>query len=353
MNNSKKRRTIKYDVMRILMSLFVICIHTPLPDSISGNRLLSNFVMAFLFQCNGIFYMLSGKFNLCKSFDCKKDYIHYYINKFVTILLPYGMVSCLLVLLNVIVSKQYCNMNGYIYQCIEAFFMTNASNHLWFVCALIGILVSVPFLSKMVKAMNDYELKILFFVGIIWNIIAIYLTSDLGFSFRINGWFLWGWIFIFFLGYFCDKIINDKNIKIIYCLGIVGLIISVLGNTYSENFQNAHDLSAGYILFTMSCYLFLERHISIKNELAEKFISYIAKYSFLAYMLHYFILNNITAKLYPPPHTEWADLLYYFYFNNISNFLFVFNYRFICFNKTNTNISLKIIKRTPMSPFFE
>lgn len=298
MEYSARERSINYDFMRVLMSLFVICIHTSLPAYINDNRLLSNFISVFLFQCNGIFFMISGKFNLCKKFECKKDYANYYANRFESILVPYGIVTCLLVLLEIIVSKQHCNLNGYIYQCIVAFFSTNASNHLWFICCLIGFLISTPFLAKMVTAMKDDELKVLFAIGICWNIIAIYLTADLGVSFNISGWFLWGWIFVYFLGYFCDRIINDNNVKIIYCLGITGFIISVLGKTYLDIFKYSTDLSVGFIFFTMSCYLFLQRHIVINNKrnVFIPIVTYMARYSFVAYMVHYFIIHNITNK---------------------------------------------------------
>lgn len=268
---------------------------------IGNNKMLANFFWAFILQCNGVFYMMSGKFNLCKNFECKMDYIKYYIDKFVSIIIPYGVGTCLLVLLEVIISKQYCNLNGYIYRCFEAFFSTNATGHLWFVCTLIGILVGNPFLAKMVTSMKDEELKVLFGVGIVWNFITIYLVNDLGFSIGISGWFLWGWVFIYFLGYFCDRIINDKNVKMIYCLGIVGLIITVFGMTYLKTFKYSTDLSVGYILFVMSCYLFLQRHISINSKMMKKvfspIVTYMAKYSFVAYIMHFFILNNFARKL--------------------------------------------------------
>lgn len=297
MKSNVRERAIQYDFMRVLMSLFVICIHTSLPDYINDNKLLYNFIIVFLLQCNSLFFMMSGKFNLCKSFESKKDYIDYYINKFISILVPYGIISCLLVLLDFLISEQPFNLNGYIYQCIKAFFSSNASNHLWFVCILIGFLISTPFLAKMVSAMKDDDLKVLFSVGIAWNIIAIYLVTDLGFSFGISGWFLWGWIFVFFLGFYCDRIINDKNVKIVYCLGILGYIISVLGNTYLAIFTNATDLSIGFILFTMSCYIFLQRNIVINNKYSKKLVTYMAKYSFAAYMIHFFLIGNVTNKL--------------------------------------------------------
>lgn len=301
MESKGKEREISYDFMRVLMSLFVVCTHAGIASRLSGgNKLLYNFFYVFLIQCNSIFFMLSGRLNLCKKFEDKKDYISYYINKFVTIIIPYGIVTCLLVLVEIIISEQPWNLNAYIYQCYEAFFSTNAGSHLWFVCTLIGLLASTPFLSKMVSTLKDEELRILFVVGIIWNVIAIYLTADLGISFGISGWFLWGWIFVYFSGYFCDRIVCDKNVRIFYCLGIIGYIVTVFGMSFLEIFKYPTDLSVGFILFTMSCYLFMQRHIKINNEKLKKtfcpVISYMAKYSFVAYMVHVVVLHSMESR---------------------------------------------------------
>lgn len=60
-----KKRVVRYDFMRVLMSLFVICVHTGFPSFISSNNLLNNSIRSFLVVCNGVF-MISGKFNLRK-----------------------------------------------------------------------------------------------------------------------------------------------------------------------------------------------------------------------------------------------------------------------------------------------
>lgn len=324
MNNNTKDRAINYDCMRVLMSFFVICLHAGIASRLSHDNsivILSNLISTFLVQCNGVFYMISGKFNLCKKFECKKDYINFYINKFISIIVPYGIVSCLLVLCEMIISEQPWNFNGYIYQCYAAFFSTNASSHLWFVCTLIGMLASTPFLSKMASAMKDEELKILFGICIIWNVIAIYLTADLGISFGINGWFFWGWLFIYFLGYFCDRIVCDKNVGIFYCLGIIGFIITVLGMSFLEIFKYSHDLSVGYVLFSMSCYLFMQRHLTIKNETLKKIlcplITYMAKYSFGAYMVHIIVMHGVEIIF----EGLWPTIIFTFIFSYLVSIL--------------------------------
>lgn len=283
-----KKRAVRYDLMRILMSLFVICIHATFPFSISGNKLLNNSIRTFLFMCNGVFFMISGKFNLKKNFESKLDYYNYYTDKFINIILPYGIISCILVK---IVDKPH-GIRNLFYASVRAFFSTNGQNHLWFMCCLIGMLVSAPFLAKMLNSMEKFELKLLFSIGIIWSVFAVYLTSDLGISFAISSFFLWGWIFYFWLGYFTERVVDDGNIKIFYGLGILGYIFTIWGETYLTTFVNPTDLSAGFMFFTLACYLFMERHMEVTNEVVKRCISFLGKYSFLAYMVHYAILKE-------------------------------------------------------------
>lgn len=229
-----KKRVVRYDFMRVLMSLFVICVHTGFPSFISSNNLLNNSIRSFLVVCNGVFFMISGKFNLRKNFESKSDYYNYYTDKFISIIVPYGIISCILVK---IVDKPQ-GIKNFIYLCIQAFFSTNCQNHFWFMCCLIGMLVSAPFLAKMLNSMKKFELKLLFSIGIIWSIIAIYLTTDFGIAFSITSFFLWGWLFYFWLGYFTERVVDDRNIKIFYILGILGYIITVWGETYLTTFVN-------------------------------------------------------------------------------------------------------------------
>ena len=291
----KKERLINYDCMRLLMSFLVMGIHTPFPQWINNNQLLYNLVICFFFQCNGVFFMLSGSFCLSKNFKCKQDYIDYYVSKFINIFIPY----CIATGIIVFSEKQFSNINQYISKYIEAFYVTNNTNILWFMNWLIDMLVSAPFLAKMLVNMRNFELKILFKVGIVWNFISYYLTENFGTTFPFFGWFLSLWLFVFILGYVSDRIINDTNIKIIYCLGIVGFIITVLGLTYLEIFVQSTSVSVGYIFFTMSCYLFIKRTFNVNNSHLKKIISFLAQHSFFAYMIHIIVLNQCRKYITP------------------------------------------------------
>ena len=67
--------------------------------------------------------MISGKFNLRKNFESKSDYYNYYTDKFISIIVPYGIISCILVK---IVDKPQ-GIKNFIYLCI--FFGKNVEQY--------------------------------------------------------------------------------------------------------------------------------------------------------------------------------------------------------------------------------
>lgn len=293
-----KERLANYDLMRVLMSFYVVCVHITLPSFVAGNMLLNNIFRTFVLQCDIVFFMLSGKFNLNKKFEEKKDYVDFYISRFINVLLPYVIVSSLITIEN-LVSNEHCyNIKVWVYSSIKALVDTNADTYMWFMCALIGLIIGAPFLSKMLHSMKDFEVKILFVVCMVWSVVSIYVFKNNGFIFRINNFFLSGWVFSFVLGGCLHRIVNEKNIKKFYMAGIIGFIVTVLGMTYLETFKNPNDLSACFVLFGIASFLFMEKHFCIKSKVINKCIIEVAKYSFYAYMIHMFIYSKYTGDLF-------------------------------------------------------
>lgn len=50
-----KERSFNYDMMRIMMSLFVIAVHTPLPSRMCNTNAIWYALSCFYLQCNGVF----------------------------------------------------------------------------------------------------------------------------------------------------------------------------------------------------------------------------------------------------------------------------------------------------------
>ena len=123
---------------------------------------------------------------------------------------------------------------------------------LWFIYPLVGMLLGTPFLSKMLHAMSDWELKILFGVGMAWQIISIYFALDIFGVFGFSGWFLSGWMFHFYIGYFIRRMVSPDNKHKFYIFSIIGFVITVFAKYFLQSsYVNSYDLAPAYILLTM------------------------------------------------------------------------------------------------------
>jgi surface polysaccharide O-acyltransferase-like enzyme len=106
-------------------------------------------------------------------------------------------------------------------------------HHMWYVYTLLGLYLMTPILRKYIKAadMNNiaYLLVLWFFVTAINPAIKKFL----GYEIHVELSYLFGYIGYFILGYYLQNSKISKNVRlIIYLLGLVGLVISVL-LTYS------------------------------------------------------------------------------------------------------------------------
>ena len=178
-----RERDVRYDVIRVVAMMFVIAVHVnPKPfNSIPWFKDVFDYI---IYTCNGMFFMLSGLFNMKRDFSGKEDYKTYYQKKFISIFLPYVVMTFLLYGYDYYQSGRVFELRLYIEETINQFTALNSEQHLWFMYSMIGLLMSAPFLSKMLHAMSDWEVKLLFWLSIGWNAVSIYLINDLGWNFH-------------------------------------------------------------------------------------------------------------------------------------------------------------------------
>ena len=81
-----ERRLFEYDFTRVMAMICVIAVHALVVIDFSDkiSLLYFNIMQAIFFSCNGIFFMISGKFALAS----RQTYASYYYKKFVTIGVP-------------------------------------------------------------------------------------------------------------------------------------------------------------------------------------------------------------------------------------------------------------------------
>lgn len=291
-------RDVRYDVIRVVSMLFVIAVHVN-PKPFNSFPWFKDVFDYMIYTCNGMFFMLSGFFNMKNEFHSKEDYALYYKKKTISIFLPYVLMTFLLYGYDYYQSGRVFELRAYIEETINVFTSLNSEQHLWFMYSLIGLVLSAPFFSKMLHAMSDWEVKLLFWMSIGWNVVSIYLINDLGWNFHYGKWIMASWTIYFFLGYFHNRIINASNKKFWYIMGIIGFFVTVLWQ-YVLPIENHSDIdfAPAYTFFVIGLYTMLLYEVRIKWEPVKRGISFIAKHSFTVYMIHYVILEVIGDRFY-------------------------------------------------------
>lgn len=293
-----KSREVRYDVIRVVAMLFVIAVHVN-PKPFNSFPWFKEVFDYIIYTCNGMFFMLSGLFSIKKNYSSKEDYALYYKKKVVSILVPYIVMTFILYGHDYYQSGRAFELRLFVEETINQFTALNSEQHLWFMYSLIGLLMSAPFFSKMLRVMSDWEVKLLFWLSIGWNAVSIYLINDLGWNFHYGKWIMASWTIYFFLGYFHDRIIREKDKKFWYILGIAGFLVTVLWQYVLpvENHSDK-DFAPAYTFFVIGMYTFLLYEVKITWGWLKSLIVFLARHSFSVYLIHYLILEMIGQIFY-------------------------------------------------------
>ncbi len=293
-------RDISLDFIRVVSMIFVIGAHTS-PKPMARSPLFTAAFLMILLTCNSNFYMLSGELNLSKRFETAGDYRRYFAGKAVSLLFPYLLVTAMLTVWNMAVSGGEITLSSYVKHLYLDIMAENNKIHLWFMYPLVGMLLSAPFLSRMVNAISDTELHIMFVIGILWGIVSIYFTADWDVGFAYSDWLWDGWSLTFFAGYYSRRVIKEENKAVWYGLGLICFVINLLGTRLIPQ-HNKHwtDLAPAFLIFSMAAYTFLKNEIPIKGELPRRVIFFLASHSFTVYLVHYNVISSVTVKILRP-----------------------------------------------------
>ena len=294
---SENKRIFKYDFLRVVFMCMVLLLHISCkinyfskPYNVSWYAF--NITRYFLLICNPLFFMLSGKFNLNKKFEKKEDYINYYKNKFLTIVLPFILISFLVYMVD------YKSIS--IYKFVLMFLSDSINYSYWFIYTLIWLLFFSPFFAKIMQNMTKEDKKIFFIICCIADVFVTILTfSNIKNAIGRNA--MLSWQFYYLLGYFIDEIFDDpKQYKFIYAFGILAFVVQcLLGRLTNIPLRSYNMLTNPSIILTLEActlYIFLSNHCNFKNNSVKKSISFIAKYSYVFYLLHAPVLNIVIRK---------------------------------------------------------
>ena len=295
-----KERDYSLDLLRVVLSLYVIALHS-LQYFGFENEIVSAIVHILLISSNGLYYMISGYFNLEKEFRNSDDIKKFYKNKFITILFPFLAFVFVWTIWDYVHAYGSFDIGSILLTYYRAITETSAYGHMWFMYPLFGLLLSTPFLSKMLHNMDKNELKILWRIGIGFNFVMYFLCRNFDIGFSVLCWILEGWTLLYFAGYYYRHVIVEESTLKWAILGICGYVITLLGNNGFLRFFKIFDGSTSaqpmFILYCIGCFLFWDKAIRIKDGIPAKIISFLGRNTYMIYLYHPRGIEYVVRKL--------------------------------------------------------
>ena len=297
---SMKERNHSLDLMRVVLSLYVIALHSLQHFGIE-DPVVSALVHILLVSSNGLFYMLSGYFNLEKEFRNSEDIKEYYKSRFIGILFPFLAFVFVWTIWDYIHVFGGFDLGKILSLYYRSIVDTSAYGHMWFMYPLFGLLLSTPFLSKMLHSMDKKELKILWYIAIGYNVVLYYLCRNHDIGFSVLCWILEGWTVLYFAGYYYRHVIAEESILKWILLGIVGYIFTVLGNNgllpFFKTFEGATNTQPMFIFYCVGCFMFCDRVIRIKDGILGNVLTFLGKHTYMIYLYHPRGIEYVIRKL--------------------------------------------------------
>ena len=291
-----RKRDYRLDLLRVISMIMVVIIHIANYYCRAFNDIDKiSYLGALIFSTISrisvpFFFMISGATLLSKKYDKDKNKERI-IKKIITLIV--------ITIIYFIWDKYYMNRD------INIIYLLNKPERklLWFMYAIIGIYISLPFIKCMVDKMGKDEDKLfvilwLMFNGILkgLNIGNTYLIPIISGTYYL-GYFIIGHMIIKYY----DYIRKNKNNKLLLITSIISFIIVVILTYFisinnGEHFTKLLTYSNALIMVaSLSSFIYLYFNIKDKEYII---ISKLSNLSFGIYLFHAIILDFIM-KLIP------------------------------------------------------
>ena len=280
-----------YGILRIIACLLVILHHSinvnvPFCQSTAENTtilIMDNLCMV----CNGLFFMMSGKFALR---DYETDIFKYYRNKLLHIFLP----LCIVQLVGyVLFSKMMYGVSSW-RDFLHRFFLSNLCGWHWFMYVLLGFYLCAPLISRMIHSLSRLQKKyflLLIFLFVCYNTFRECIRPDF---YQVEIPFQ-GYMAYFLLGFLWEEIAFPPKIDLsVLLLGIVFSVVSCYEHVVMPGANpSLLGLCLSRFVMCLGCYILLTKGIERVNSLAQLSapIRRIASLTYYIYLWHgYFLL---------------------------------------------------------------
>lgn len=186
------------------------------------------------------------------------------------------------------------------------------AHHMWFIPMMIGVYMCIPIIKQIVgtKESTKYFLILSFifafiipqsgnlandFIGGLFSLGINKINAIAINNMKMN--LVLGYSFYFILGYYLNNLeLTKKQRTVVYCLGAVGFLSTILLNA-AVAWKTNKPCQLYYDYFNVNVALeaiavhTLFKYRNFDNEKLNSFISQLSKYSFGVYLVHVFVIE--------------------------------------------------------------
>ncbi len=284
--NETARRLAHYDLVKVLAIFMVVAVHmlnvvNLMPDGDAVAYRIHEVVRTLLLTSNGLFFMVSGRF-LLERYDGRAG--RFYWKRLVKIGIPVLAAS----LFYYIYVYGRNGMGPAFWKAfVLDFWQSRIQGYFWFVFALAGFYLAVPFLAPMFRALTRKELMLFFGVSL-----AYFLVQDLyqifGLEMVLTSYPFYSWVFYCVLGYLLDRLaLSSRARKGFAAAGAAAFLLSAWETCFWERENPAiHDYSPTMILMTAALYLAITSLGKRMPDRCAGAVRFLSVRSFYIYLMH-------------------------------------------------------------------
>jgi len=306
----KKVRIPQYDLIRAVAMFLVVYVHSSfmlnyMPTYGSKQMGLFWFTDILALVCNGLFFMVSGKFNLTQATELGiGGYRKFYSKKVIDLLLPVAFYAIAFWVLRFVGIKIFgawddgvniLNYNVFlktIYQLLISSW--------WFVPTIFSLMIFTPFLGRMLSSLKIKETYVL--LGLLFGCSAVIALENLLGVTTILSQFIapvFGiWAGYYILGYVIDKIkISTKLLSGMYALA--GALVVIFGLIFvlepqlslssgGEPFPAWKAILSAVFYPAVAIALFLLfKNIQITGDKVKRIVEFVGNRAYGIYLIHF------------------------------------------------------------------
>lgn len=296
----RKSRKIQYDYLRVIAVIAIIMVHSIPADTVNNRQwLFSAAVLPVLLSFVGIYFMLSGLFLLDHGTE---NILAFYKNRFCTIVIPFGFYTGVYYFYyKVYLGQDKLSVLAH----VRAWFLgwlkgsTPMAPHLWFMYVILAFYLCAPFLARMLRAMNDHELKIFLVMVLVVQSILVYLPplgllAEGAFQYMIFK----GWLIYFVLGYSLKRLFHNSRYLLFAAAGLAGFALTMFQKCFTPSFTpGIHDMAPAMIAMAACIFMFFEQYADVSFPGITNAFSLVSRHSYSLYLIHYLVLGQLSTAV--------------------------------------------------------